>query len=68
MDISCLKKIDHWTWQLMPEDRMRVPAIFFASETLLAEMDQKVLEQLSNVATLPGIVAASMAMPDAHWG
>ncbi len=68
MDFSCLKKIGHWTWQLMPEDRMRVPAIFFASETLLAEMDQKVLEQLSNVATLPGIVAASMAMPDAHWG
>jgi len=68
MDLSCFKKISHWTWQLMPEDRMRVPAIIFASESLLAEMDDKVLEQLSNVATLPGIVAASMAMPDAHWG
>ena len=68
MDFSCLKKIGHWMWKLMPENRMRVPAIIFASELLLSEMDEKVLEQLSNVATLPGIVAASMAMPDAHWG
>jgi tRNA-splicing ligase RtcB len=47
---------------------MRVPAIIFASETLLQEMDQKVVEQASNVAALPGIVLASYAMPDAHWG
>jgi tRNA-splicing ligase RtcB len=40
----------------------------FASEKLLAEMDDKVFEQAANVATLPGIVEASMCMPDAHWG
>jgi tRNA-splicing ligase RtcB len=47
---------------------MRVPVRIFATEKLLAEMDEKVFEQASNVATLPGIVGASLAMPDAHWG
>jgi tRNA-splicing ligase RtcB len=47
---------------------MRVPVRVFATEKLLAEMDEKVFEQAANVATLPGIVGASFAMPDAHWG
>jgi tRNA-splicing ligase RtcB len=47
---------------------MRVPGIIFGTETLVREMDDKVLEQVSNVAQLPGIVKASYAMPDAHWG
>ena len=47
---------------------MRVPVRVFASEKLLAEMDDKVFEQAANVATLPGIVDASLCMPDAHWG
>jgi tRNA-splicing ligase RtcB len=47
---------------------MRVPAVIFASEQLIREMDQKVYEQAVNVAKLPGIVKASYAMPDAHWG
>jgi tRNA-splicing ligase RtcB len=47
---------------------MRVPAVIFASETLIRDMDEKVYEQVTNVATLPGIVRASYAMPDAHWG
>jgi tRNA-splicing ligase RtcB len=47
---------------------MRVPAIFYADETLIHGMDDKVFEQASNVASLPGIVGASYAMPDAHWG
>ena len=46
---------------------MRVPGVIFASE-LLREMDDKVYEQVANVATLPGIVEAAYAMPDAHWG
>ncbi len=49
-------------------DGMRVPVRVFAKEKLLAEMDDKVFEQAANVATLPGIVGASFAMPDAHWG
>jgi tRNA-splicing ligase RtcB len=47
---------------------MRVPAIIYADERLIGDMDDKVLEQVTNVATLPGIVKASYAMPDAHWG
>jgi tRNA-splicing ligase RtcB len=48
---------------------MRVPGIVFASQSLLpdASVDQA-LEQVANVATLPGIVQASYAMPDMHWG
>jgi tRNA-splicing ligase RtcB len=47
---------------------MRVPVRICATEKLLADMDDKVFEQAANVATLPGIVGASFAMPDAHWG
>ena len=47
---------------------MRVPGRIFASEKLIEEMDEKVREQVTNVATLPGIQVASLAMPDAHWG
>ncbi|MCW5785348.1 MAG: RtcB family protein, partial [Nitrospirales bacterium] len=47
---------------------MRVPGIIYADESLIRDMDLKVYEQVVNVATLPGIVQASFAMPDAHWG
>jgi tRNA-splicing ligase RtcB len=47
---------------------MRVPVVIYASESLIRDMDHKVYEQAVNVATLPGIVKASYAMPDAHWG
>jgi len=47
---------------------MQVPGRIFASEKLIREMDEKVREQVSNVAMLPGIQIASFAMPDAHWG
>ncbi|GHB42295.1 RNA-splicing ligase RtcB [Streptomyces viridiviolaceus] len=46
---------------------MRVPGVVFASRDLLADAEQS-LEQVANVATLPGIVGASYAMPDIHWG
>jgi tRNA-splicing ligase RtcB len=47
---------------------MRVPVRIYASPKLLAEMDAQVFLQAAGVATLPGIVGASLAMPDAHWG
>jgi tRNA-splicing ligase RtcB len=47
---------------------MRVPAVIYASESLIRDMDDMVYEQVTNVAKLPGIVKASYAMPDAHWG
>ncbi len=47
---------------------MRVPAVIFADDRLIDEMDDKVAEQISNVASLPGLVEAASALPDAHWG
>jgi tRNA-splicing ligase RtcB len=47
---------------------MRVPAVIYATESLITDMDEKVRQQISNVATLPGIVKAAYCMPDAHWG
>lgn len=48
---------------------MRVPAILVANESLLEELrGDPALDQLANVATLPGIVGAALAMPDCHWG
>jgi tRNA-splicing ligase RtcB len=47
---------------------MRVPARIFASEKLVNEMDDQVFVQAAHVAMLPGIVRASLVMPDAHWG
>ena len=48
---------------------MRVPGIVFISHALLPDLTgDRSLEQVANVATLPGIVDASYAMPDMHWG
>jgi len=55
-------------WRIAPFGKMRVPAAIYASEPLIRDMDEKVYEQVTNVATLPGIVKAAYAMPDAHWG
>jgi len=55
-------------WWIEPTGQMRVPGIIYAGEQLIEDMDEKVREQLTNVATLPGIRRAAYAMPDAHWG
>jgi tRNA-splicing ligase RtcB len=68
MDLTGLEKISDTEWRIEPKGDMRVPAVLYADEALIREMDEKVREQAINVATLPGIVRASYAMPDAHWG
>ena len=68
MDLSRLTRKSDVEWWIPAHGRMRVPGIVFGSEALVRAMDDKVFEQVSNVATLPGIVRASFAMPDAHWG
>jgi tRNA-splicing ligase RtcB (3'-phosphate/5'-hydroxy nucleic acid ligase) len=57
-------------WEIAPSEKpgMRVPARIYASETLLAQMDSGVFDQVTNVACLPGIVRAALCMPDGHWG
>lgn len=68
MDIRRLEKISEYEWRAPLHGKMRVPGIIFADETLIHEMDEKVYEQMINVACLPGIVKASYVMPDGHWG
>lgn len=68
MDVSSLSQVSETEWRLPASGAMRAPAVIFGSAALLAEMDDKVLEQICNVACLPGIVDAAYAMPDAHWG
>ena len=47
---------------------MRVPGRFFLSESLARTLEPGAIQQLANVATLPGIIQHSLAMPDIHWG
>jgi len=68
MDLSQFERVSDYEWRIAPFGRMRVPAVIYADKALLLEMDQKVYEQITNVAMLPGIVKAAYAMPDAHWG
>jgi tRNA-splicing ligase RtcB len=68
MDPKTLNRINDFVWEIPKQGEMRVPGRIFASEKLIQEMDEKVREQVTNVAMLPGIQVASVAMPDAHWG
>jgi tRNA-splicing ligase RtcB (3'-phosphate/5'-hydroxy nucleic acid ligase) len=68
MDVNKLVKINEYVWEIPQQDPMNVPGRIFADEKLIREMDAKVHEQIINVALLPGIQKASLAMPDAHWG
>ncbi len=68
MDLNRLKPLSESEWMIEPTGDMRVPGVIYASRDLVMAMDDKVYSQVRNVATLPGIVKASYAMPDAHWG
>jgi tRNA-splicing ligase RtcB (3'-phosphate/5'-hydroxy nucleic acid ligase) len=68
MDLSLLQRESDFVWRIERQGDMRVPGVIYADESLVRAMDAKVYEQVRNVATLPGIVRASYAMPDAHWG
>ena len=66
-----LEKIDEYHWRIPKSYKagMRVPGIIYADEDILAHTQQEqTLEQVANVAFLPGIVDYSLAMPDIHWG
>jgi tRNA-splicing ligase RtcB (3'-phosphate/5'-hydroxy nucleic acid ligase) len=63
-----LKRTSVCQWGIEPFGNMRVPIRVFADEALVRDMDEEVYQQAANVAALPGIVGASCAMPDAHWG
>ena len=68
MNPSSLKKHSSWLWELPKTGKMRVPGLLFGDRALIADMDETVARQLTNVASLPGIIRAALAMPDAHSG
>lgn len=68
MDLNLFKQHTETRWEIAAQGQMRVPAVIYADEQLILDMDNKVYEQICNVASLPGIVKAAYAMPDAHWG
>ncbi len=66
-----LKKIDDYRWEIPTSYKpgMRVPGLVFADEPMLRKIaEEQAMDQVANVATLPGIVGYSLAMPDIHWG
>jgi tRNA-splicing ligase RtcB len=64
-----LQQIDQYRWRVPREGGMRVDGIVYADEAMLAEIrDDQSLQQVVNVAHLPGVLKASFAMPDIHWG
>ncbi|MBI4220529.1 MAG: RtcB family protein [Chloroflexi bacterium] len=69
--LQALKQIDDTLWELPASYKsgMRVPGRIFASERMMRQIaEDQSLEQVANVAHLPGIVGYSLAMPDIHWG
>jgi tRNA-splicing ligase RtcB len=68
MDTALFTHESDYVWRIEKTGPMRVPGIIYADAALIEQMDHKVYEQVCNVAALPGIVEASFAMPDAHWG
>ena len=68
---SVLRRLDENRWELPPSYKrgMRVPGVVYADERMLPGiLGDHALDQVANVACLPGIVSASLAMPDIHWG
>ncbi len=66
-----LERVDDYRWRLPAsyQSGMRVPGLVFADEKLLKDIARdQALQQVANVAHLPGIVGHSLAMPDIHWG
>ena len=64
-----IKKIGQYKWELPMTGKMRVPGLIYADLSMLeGKAQNEPLKQVANVATLPGIVKASFAMPDMHWG
>ena len=66
-----LKKISDFKWEVAKNTDlgMRVPGIIYADKELLElAREEKTLDQVINVATLPGVINASFAMPDIHYG
>ena len=64
-----LERLDAYRWRIPRAGGMRVDGLVYADDRMMAGIRQdQSLQQVCNVAHLPGIVRASFAMPDIHWG
>jgi|SRR5258706_468586 len=66
-----LERVDTYRWRIPQRynEEMRVPGLVYADDELIGQiLEDNALHQVANVATLPGIVGSSLAMPDIHWG
>ena len=68
--INAMKRVSDTVWELPVSYKqgMRVPARIYGTEKLIREMDETVYDQITNVATLPGITEYAFCMPDGHSG
>jgi len=64
-----VEQLDEFRWIIPPTGGMRVPGIIYADERMMKRVEKdESLNQVANVAHLPGIIRHSLAMPDIHWG
>jgi tRNA-splicing ligase RtcB len=64
-----LERLDDFRWRLPRQGAMRVDGLIFADDRLMEDIQgDEAIQQVANVATLPGIVGHSIGMPDIHWG
>ena len=64
-----IERVEPYVWEIPKRGEMRVPGRVYASDEMMEDIrSDESLEQVRNVACLPGIVGASLAMPDIHWG
>ena len=64
-----IKRIDDYRWRIPRVGKMKTDGIVYADKKMLEDIKKdKSLQQVANVAWLPGIVGCSLAMPDIHWG
>ena len=64
-----MRKIDDCRWEIPRSGGMKVPGLVFASQTMADSLcRENAVQQVANVAWLPGVIGRSMAMPDIHWG
>jgi tRNA-splicing ligase RtcB len=64
-----VEKVDDYRWRIPRQGAMRVPGLIFATDKLMESIGgEEAIQQVANVAMLPGIVGQSIGMPDIHWG
>src|SRR2546425_5951513 len=64
-----VERIDDYRWRIPRQGGMRTEGLIFADEQLMRDLEgDQAVQQVANVAHLPGIVGPAIAMPDIHWG